>query len=131
MTAEDKSMGSPMKERERLLKQVKEDNQEIGSKGQQLIDIKEKIKQFNEEIRQLDMDLEEHHGEMSQKYKELKQGEENTDTFIETFEETKNQELEQKAQIEANIVTLLEHSSRNINCIKQISSITNQELKMM
>ena len=58
------------------------------------------------------MDLEEHHGEMSQKYKELKQGEENTDTFIETFEETKNQELEQKAQIEANIVTLLEHSSR-------------------
>lgn len=32
--------------------------------------------------------------------------------FIETFEETKNQELERKAQIEANIVALLEHSSR-------------------
>ncbi|XP_064147892.1 intraflagellar transport protein 74 homolog isoform X4 [Loxodonta africana] len=144
MIAEDKSMGSPMEERERLLKQVgrmnifliyqdlvKEDNQEIASMERQLTDIKEKINQFNEEIRQLDMDLEEHQGEMNQKYKELKKREENMDTFIETFEETKNQELERKAQIEANIVALLEHCSRNINRMKQISSITNQELKMM
>ncbi|XP_032334994.1 intraflagellar transport protein 74 homolog isoform X2 [Camelus ferus] len=128
LIAEDKSMGSPMEERERLLKQVKEDNQEIASMERQLTDIKEKINQFNEEIRQLDMDLEEHQGEMNQKYKELKKREEK---FIETFEETKNQEVERKAQIEANIVALLEHSSRNINRMKQISSITNQELKMM
>ncbi|XP_053061000.1 intraflagellar transport protein 74 homolog isoform X2 [Acinonyx jubatus] len=79
MIAEDKSMGSPMEERERLLKQVKEDNQEIASMERQLTDIKEKIKQFNEEIRQLDMDLEEHQGEMNQKYKELKKREENMD----------------------------------------------------
>ncbi|XP_070650289.1 intraflagellar transport protein 74 homolog isoform X1 [Bos indicus] len=138
MIAEDKNMGSPMEERERLLKQVKEDNQEIASMERQLnnifnrlTDIKEKINQFNEEIRQLDMDLEEHQGEMNQKYKELKKREENMDTFIETFEDTKNQELERKAQIEASIVSLLEHSSRNINRMKQISSITNQELKMM
>nr|XP_030686199.1 intraflagellar transport protein 74 homolog isoform X4 [Globicephala melas] len=131
MIAEDKSMGSPMEERERLLKQVKEDNQEIASMERQLTDIKEKINQLNEEIRQLDMDLEEHQGEMNQKYKELKKREENMDAFIETFEETKNQELERKAQIEANIVALLEHCSRNINRMKQISSITNQELKMM
>ncbi|KAB1280551.1 Intraflagellar transport protein 74-like protein [Camelus dromedarius] len=131
LIAEDKSMGSPMEERERLLKQVKEDNQEIASMERQLTDIKEKINQFNEEIRQLDMDLEEHQGEMNQKYKELKKREESMDNFIETFEETKNQEVERKAQIEANIVALLEHSSRNINRMKQISSITNQELKMM
>ncbi|XP_076699481.1 intraflagellar transport protein 74 homolog isoform X2 [Callospermophilus lateralis] len=111
--------------------QVKEDNQEIASMERQLTDIKEKTNQFTEEIRQLDMDLEEHQGEMNQKYKELKKREENMDTFIETFEETKNQELERKAQIEANIVALLEHCSRNINRMKQISSITNQELKMM
>ncbi|KAF6124822.1 intraflagellar transport 74 [Phyllostomus discolor] len=113
MIAEDKSMGSPMEERERLLKQVKEDNQEIASMERQLTDLKEKINQFNEEIRQLDMDLEEHQA------------------FIETFEETKSQELERKAQIEASIVALLEHSSRNINRMKQVSSITNQELKIM
>ncbi|XP_015273636.1 PREDICTED: intraflagellar transport protein 74 homolog, partial [Gekko japonicus] len=51
--------------------------------------------------------------------------------FLESFEDTRNQELERKAQIEANIVALLEHSSRNLNCIKQISSVTNQELKIM
>uniref|UniRef100_A0A452RGG7 Intraflagellar transport 74 n=1 Tax=Ursus americanus TaxID=9643 RepID=A0A452RGG7_URSAM len=134
MIAEDKIMGSPMEERERLLKQVKEDNQEIASMERQLTDIKEKLNQFNEEIRQLDMDLEEHQGEMNQKYKELKKREENMDTFIETFDETKNRELERKAQIEANIVSLLEHCSRvsTVGNLKfAISSITNQELKMM
>uniref|UniRef100_A0A8C5KZ81 Intraflagellar transport 74 n=1 Tax=Jaculus jaculus TaxID=51337 RepID=A0A8C5KZ81_JACJA len=113
MIAEDKSMGSPMEEGERLLKQVKEDNQEIASMERQLTDIREKINQFNEEIRQLDMDLEEHQGEMNQKYKELKKREEHMDNFIETFEETKNQELERKAQLEASIVALLEHCSRS------------------
>ncbi|XP_063465894.1 intraflagellar transport protein 74 homolog isoform X2 [Symphalangus syndactylus] len=131
MIAEDKSIGSPMEEREKLLKQIKDDTQEIASMERQLTDIKEKIDQFNEEIRQLDMDLEEHQGEMNQKYKELKKREERMDAFLETFEETKNQELEQKAQIEANIVALLEHCSRNINLMKQIPSISNQELKMM
>ncbi|KAL8203065.1 UNVERIFIED_CONTAM: hypothetical protein K2H54_038174 [Gekko kuhli] len=131
MIAEDKSMGSPQEERERLLKQVKEDNQEIASMERQLTDIKEKINHLNEGIRQLDMDLEEHQGEKNLKYKELKKREESMDSFLESFEDTRNQELERKAQIEANIVALLEHSSRNLNCMKQISSVTNQELKIM
>ncbi|XP_077673865.1 intraflagellar transport protein 74 homolog isoform X3 [Eretmochelys imbricata] len=113
MIAEDKSMGSPQEERERLLKQVKEDNQEIASMERQLTEIKEKINHFNDVIRRLEMDLEEHQD------------------FLETFEEMKTQELERKAQIEANIVVLLEHSSRNVNRMKQISSVTNQELKIM
>uniref|UniRef100_A0A8C4WHD2 Intraflagellar transport 74 n=1 Tax=Gopherus evgoodei TaxID=1825980 RepID=A0A8C4WHD2_9SAUR len=62
MIAEDKSMGSPQEERERLLKQVKEDNQEIASMERQLTEIKEKINHFNDVIRRLDMDLEEHQG---------------------------------------------------------------------
>ncbi|KAH1168577.1 intraflagellar transport protein 74 homolog isoform X1 [Mauremys mutica] len=131
MIAEDKSMGSPQEERERLLKQVKEDNQEIASMERQLTEIKEKINHFNDVIRRLDMDLEEHQGEKNLKYKELKKREESMDNFLETFEEMKTQELERKAQIEANIVALLEHSSRNVNRMKQISSVTNQELKIM
>ncbi|XP_070598582.1 intraflagellar transport protein 74 homolog [Erythrolamprus reginae] len=131
MIAEDKNMGSPQEERERLLKQVKEDNQEIASMERQLTEIKEKINHLNEGIRQLDMDLEEHQGEKNLKYKELKKREESMDNFLETFEETKNQELERKSEIEANIVALLEHSSRNVSRIKQISSVTNQELKIM
>ncbi|XP_062827935.1 intraflagellar transport protein 74 homolog [Anolis carolinensis] len=131
MILEDKNMGSPQEERERLLKQVKEDNQEIASMERQLTEIKEKIDQINEGIRQVDMDLEEQQGEKNVKYKELKKREESMDNFLESFEETKNQELERKTQIEANIVAILEHSSRNVNRMKQISSVTNQELKIM
>ncbi|XP_077331273.1 intraflagellar transport protein 74 homolog [Lithobates pipiens] len=129
--AEDKGMGTPQEEREKLLKQVKEDNQEMASMERQLTDIKERAKQLSEEMGRLDMDLEEHQGEKKQKYKELKKKEESLDNFFATFEENKNQEMERKSEIEATIVTLLEHSSRNINRMKQISSVTAQELKIM
>ncbi|XP_054253747.1 intraflagellar transport protein 74 homolog isoform X2 [Indicator indicator] len=132
MIAEDKNMESPQEERERLLKQVKDDSQEIASMERQLTEVKEKINHFRKVIQQLDMDLENHQeGEENWKYKELKKREESMDSFLETFEEVKNQELERKAQTEANIVALLEHSSRNVNRMKQISSVTNQELKIM
>ena len=46
--------------------------------------------------------------------------------FIEAFEETKNQELERKAQIEASIVALLEHCSRvSAVCLSQAASFSN------
>ncbi|XP_007890761.1 intraflagellar transport protein 74 homolog isoform X1 [Callorhinchus milii] len=130
--SEDKSMGSPQEERERLLKQVKEDNQEIASMERQLTEMREKINQVTEEIRHLDLDLEEHQeGERNQKYKELKKREETMDAFLDTYEETKTQEFERKVQLEASIVALLEHMSRNMNRMKQISSITANELKSM
>ncbi|NXX38737.1 IFT74 protein, partial [Tricholaema leucomelas] len=136
MIAEDKNMESPQEERERLLKQVgalnvKDDSQEIASMERQLAEVKEKINHFKKVIQRLDMDLENHQGKENWKYKELKKREESMDSFLETFEDVKNQELERKAQIEANIVALLEHSSRNVNRMKQISSVTNQELKIM
>ncbi|NXC25531.1 IFT74 protein, partial [Campylorhamphus procurvoides] len=142
MIAEDKNVESPQEERERLLKQarlnkffvvsvVKDDSQKIASMERQLTEVKEKTNHFKKVIQQLDMDLENHQGEESWKYRELKKREESIDNFLETFEEVKNQEFERKAQIEANIVALLEHSSRNLNHMKQISSVTNQELKIM
>ncbi|XP_042730139.1 intraflagellar transport protein 74 homolog [Lagopus leucura] len=131
MIAEDKNMESPQEERERLLKQVKEENQEIASMERQLAEVRKKTNHFKKVIQQLDMDLEKHQGEENWKYKELKKKEESMDNFLETFEEVKNQELERKAQIETSIIALLEHSSRNVNHMKQISSVTNQELKIM
>uniref|UniRef100_A0AAY5KTJ6 Intraflagellar transport 74 homolog n=1 Tax=Esox lucius TaxID=8010 RepID=A0AAY5KTJ6_ESOLU len=62
MVAEDKSVGSPQEERDRLLKQVKEENQETASMERQLTEIREKMSQINEEIRQIDNDMEEHQG---------------------------------------------------------------------
>ncbi|KAM6033270.1 intraflagellar transport protein 74 homolog isoform 2-T3 [Chlamydotis macqueenii] len=131
MIAEDKNMESPQEERERLLKQVKDDSQEIASMERQLTEVKEKTNHFKKVIQRLDIDLENHQGEENWKYKELKKREESMDSFLETFEEVKNQELERKAQVEANIVALLERSSRNVNRMKQISSVTSQELKIM
>ncbi|NWV97670.1 IFT74 protein, partial [Machaerirhynchus nigripectus] len=137
MIAEDKNMESPQEERERLLKQVrtenvvKDDSQKLASMERQLAEVKEKIDHLKKVIQRLDMDLENPRGEENWKYKELKKREESMDSFLETFEEVKNQELERKAQIEASIVALLEHSSRNLNHMKQISSVTNQELKIM
>ncbi|XP_014739574.1 PREDICTED: intraflagellar transport protein 74 homolog isoform X1 [Sturnus vulgaris] len=131
MIAEDKNMESPQEERERLLKQVKDDSQKIASMERQLAEVKEKTDYFKKVIQRLDMDLESNRGEENWKYKELKKKEESMDNFLETFEDVKNQELERKAQLEANIVALLEHSSRNLNHMKQISSVTNQELKIM
>ncbi|XP_010137044.1 PREDICTED: intraflagellar transport protein 74 homolog [Buceros rhinoceros silvestris] len=131
MIAEDKNLESPQEERERLLKQVKDDSQEIASMERQLTEAKEKTNHFKKVIQRLDMDLENHQGEENWKYKELKKKEESMDNFLESFEEAKNQELERKAQVEASIVALLEHSSRNVNRMKQISSVTNQELKIM
>ncbi|NXR64005.1 IFT74 protein, partial [Rhadina sibilatrix] len=136
MIAEDKNMESPQEERERLLKQarieiVKDDSQKIASMERQLAEVKEKTDYLKKVIQRLDMDLENYQGEENWKYKELKKREESMDNFLETFEDVKNQELERKAQVEANIVALLEHSSRNLNHMKQISSVTNQELKIM
>uniref|UniRef100_A0A8C9N709 Intraflagellar transport 74 n=1 Tax=Serinus canaria TaxID=9135 RepID=A0A8C9N709_SERCA len=107
MIAEDKNMESPQEERERLLKQARIENVVT------LAEVKEKIDYFKKVIQRLDTDLENHRD------------------FLATFEDVKNQELERKAQIEASIVALLEHSSRNLNHMKQISSVTNQELKIM
>ncbi|NXM85879.1 IFT74 protein, partial [Oenanthe oenanthe] len=137
MIAEDKNMESPQEERERLLKQarienvVKDDSQKIASMERQLAEVKEKTDYFKKVIQRLDMDLENNRGEENWKYKELKKKEESMDSFLETFEDVKNKELERKAEIEANIVALLEQSSRNLNHMKQISSVTNQELKIM
>ncbi|NXD04906.1 IFT74 protein, partial [Certhia familiaris] len=137
MIADDKNMESPQEERERLLKQarienvVKDDSQKIASMERQLSEVKEKTGYFKKVIQRLDMDLENRRGEENWKYKELKKREETMDNFLKTFEDVKNQELERKAQIEASIVALLEHSSRNLNHMKQISSVTNQELKIM
>ncbi|XP_026652775.2 intraflagellar transport protein 74 homolog isoform X2 [Zonotrichia albicollis] len=117
--------------KEESLRAVKDDSQKIASMERQLAEVKEKIDYFKKVIQRLDTDLENHRGEENWKYKELKKREESMDNFLATFEDVKNQELERKAQIEASIVALLEHSSRNLNHMKQISSVTNQELKIM
>ncbi|KAI4806756.1 hypothetical protein KUCAC02_017555 [Chaenocephalus aceratus] len=98
MEAEHKS--SPQDERETLLKQVKENNQEIASHGQTvcstslLTEIRERMEQITEQIRQLEQDSEEAQG------------------YMESFEEVRAQEQDKMTQSQENIVSILEHCSR-------------------
>ncbi|XP_057183621.1 intraflagellar transport protein 74 homolog [Triplophysa rosa] len=131
MLAEDRTMGSPQEERERLFKQVKENNQEIASMERQLTDVRDKISSLTEELRQLDANMEEHQGERTQKYRELQKREEEIDSYLNTFEENTSLELQHIRDAQSRIVALLEHSSRNINRMQQLSAVTAQELKSM
>uniref|UniRef100_A0A8C9WFF4 Intraflagellar transport 74 n=1 Tax=Scleropages formosus TaxID=113540 RepID=A0A8C9WFF4_SCLFO len=103
----ESNMNSP-KEREQLLTQV--NNFYMYSR---LTHTQVKIRQVNEKMQQLNSDIEEHQ------------------VTVNSFEDTKAQELERNLQIQAGIVALLEHTSRNMNRINQISSVTASELKSM
>ncbi|XP_041817473.1 intraflagellar transport protein 74 homolog [Chelmon rostratus] len=131
MEAEHKSLGSPQEEREKLFKQVKEDNQEIASMERQLTEIRDRTGQITEEIRQLEQDSEEAQGECRQKYKELKKKEEEIERYLESFEESRAQEQEKMTQSQENIISLLEHCSRNMLRLHQVDTVTASELRNM
>uniref|UniRef100_A0A673ZAM1 Intraflagellar transport 74 n=1 Tax=Salmo trutta TaxID=8032 RepID=A0A673ZAM1_SALTR len=94
MVAEDKSMGSPQEERDRLFKQER-DRLIVVYTDHYLVLI------------------------------HVSTG------FLDSFDETKATEVEKNRQTQAIIVALLEHSSRNMNRMRQISSVTASELKSM
>ncbi|XP_074550125.1 intraflagellar transport protein 74 homolog [Halichoeres trimaculatus] len=131
MEAEHKGLGTPQEEREKLLKQVKEDNQEIASMERQLTEIRDRTTQIIEEIRQLEQDSEETQGECQQRYKELKKKEEDIDRYLGSFEDTRAQEQEKMTQCQENIVSLLEHCSRNMLRLRQVDRVTAGELRNM
>lgn len=97
----------------------------------QLTDVREKISHLTEEMRQLNADMEDHQGERTQKYRELQKKEEEIDLYLNTFEENTSLELQHIRDAQSSIVALLEHSSRNINHLQQLSAVTAQELKSM
>ncbi|XP_056155468.1 intraflagellar transport protein 74 homolog [Lampris incognitus] len=131
MEAEERSLGSPQQERDKLFRQVKDDNQEIASMERQLVEIRDRSSQIAEEIQRLEHNSEEAHGECSQKYKELKKKEEEIDRFLESFEETMAQEQGRTVHSQSSIVSLLEHSSRNMTRLSQVATVTASELRSM
>uniref|UniRef100_A0A3Q2P6M3 Intraflagellar transport 74 n=1 Tax=Fundulus heteroclitus TaxID=8078 RepID=A0A3Q2P6M3_FUNHE len=131
MEAEHKSLGSPQEEREKLLKQVKEDNQEIASMERQLTEIRDRRRQITEDIQNLEQDSAAAQGECQQKYKELRRKEEEIDRFLESFDESKAEEVERLAQCQENIVSLLEHCSRNMLRLRHVDTVTASELRNM
>ncbi|XP_033108162.1 intraflagellar transport protein 74 homolog isoform X2 [Anneissia japonica] len=126
---EEQSKGSPAEERERLLKQVKEDNQEIARIEKQTKDLRGKVESLQDELQELDQELEDHQGEKNSKYKELRKREGTMGEFFESFEETKKLEIERTEVLQRSVVALLGHISRNVGRQKHMP--TPKELARM
>ncbi|XP_068603996.1 intraflagellar transport protein 74 homolog isoform X2 [Brachionichthys hirsutus] len=131
MEEEHEGLGSPQEERDKLLQQVKEDNQEIATMTRQLTEVRDRTGQITEELRQLEQDSEEVQGERQQKYKDLKKKEDEMDRFLDSFDGCKAQEEERTTQSQENIVSLLEHCSRNMLRLQQVATVTASELRSM
>ncbi|CAH8654987.1 unnamed protein product [Dicrocoelium dendriticum] len=129
LLAEEAARDDPERERERLLLQVREDNQEIASIEHQTRETQEKVAQLEEELQLLEQELDENRSERHQKYRELKKREQQIDEFLNTFDEVKALEQSNIAELQANIVGLLESTSRHLMNIKQTSPSVVAALK--
>ncbi|XP_035767996.1 intraflagellar transport protein 74 homolog [Neolamprologus brichardi] len=127
MEAEQKSLGSPQEEREKLFKQVcaLAYRSLLHQRGREGFD------EMSQKLLQTGNSLNISTGECQQKYKELKRKEEEIDRFLESFEESRAQEEERLKQGQENIVSLLEHCSRNMLRLRQVDTVTASELRNM
>ncbi|GAB1600272.1 intraflagellar transport protein 74 homolog, partial [Argonauta hians] len=115
LTEELNSKESPEAERNRLLKQLKLDNQEIATFERQLNSFQSDYERQLDDMQQLEADIQESHSEGYQKYQKLKKKEAVIDEFIQNFEQNKQHEEAAITKAQGNIVSLLEKISQNIN----------------
>ncbi|XP_050727865.1 intraflagellar transport protein 74 homolog isoform X2 [Eriocheir sinensis] len=125
---QNQQRGTPKEEREKLLRQVKEDNSEIATMERQISEVQEQIRQLQDECQQMDQELDENKSERSQKYRELRKREETMDHFLSTFEDAKKEELIRLETLENNNVALLEKLSRHLAHFKQLPSSNEFEI---
>ncbi|OQR67592.1 intraflagellar transport protein 74-like [Tropilaelaps mercedesae] len=100
---EEATKGTPAQERERLLKQVKQDNAQLAGIEAKIQELTQNISRAKEELGQLDNELEDQNSERTAKYRELKKREETMDAFLDTFDQTKAIEIERQEQLKASI----------------------------
>uniref|UniRef100_A0AC35FQA8 Intraflagellar transport 74 n=1 Tax=Panagrolaimus sp. PS1159 TaxID=55785 RepID=A0AC35FQA8_9BILA len=87
----DKS--SPEELRERLVEQIKKDNDEISNMQQVISEFEEKMQQSHEELQEFENEYDIMAGEKNEKYRELRQKEIQIDEFVQNFD-TKKHEIE-------------------------------------
>ncbi|CAI8003174.1 Intraflagellar transport protein 74 homolog [Geodia barretti] len=115
-----KDQETPEQERERLLQQVKADNQEIASMQKSAGEVEEKVALLQEKLHRMEGELEEGMEERSHKYTELCSKEQMITEFLNDFDQNKAAEEEKIQQLEANIVTTLSHISQGMTQSQQL-----------
>ncbi|XP_019857255.1 PREDICTED: intraflagellar transport protein 74 homolog [Amphimedon queenslandica] len=125
-----KEKETPEQERERLLKQVKRDNQEIASLERRSDELRDELDKHQESLRQTEANLDEAQGEKAAKIKELKAKEDERQSYIDSFEDLKKAEMEKLENLQEMIVGVLEHISEAIVESENLPSVSQyQELQ--
>ncbi|XP_065077993.1 intraflagellar transport protein 74 homolog [Ochlerotatus camptorhynchus] len=88
MRDEENNRLSPAQEREKLINEVRSNNQALASIGKQLKIIEDQLNEKKEMLQQIDQDLEEGNSERHIKYKELKKRDEVMSAFMDTFQQS-------------------------------------------
>uniref|UniRef100_A0A182SN48 Uncharacterized protein n=1 Tax=Anopheles maculatus TaxID=74869 RepID=A0A182SN48_9DIPT len=92
---EENNRLSPAQEREKLINDVRSNNQALASIGKQLKIVEDQLIEKKETLQQIDQDLEEGNSERHVKYKELKKRDEVMSSFMDSFKSNMN--LEQQS----------------------------------
>ncbi|XP_058835728.1 intraflagellar transport protein 74 homolog [Topomyia yanbarensis] len=87
MRDEENNRLSPAQEREKLINEVRSNNQALASIGKQLKIIEDQLTEKKEMLQQIDQDLEEGNSERHIKYKELKKRDEVMSAFMDSFQQ--------------------------------------------
>ncbi|RNA12739.1 intraflagellar transport 74 -like protein [Brachionus plicatilis] len=119
---------TPAEEREKLLKQIKDNNQEISSMEKHLSEIKDVIESIRAELeekptQQEDNTSTEEQKEISQKYKELRKREIQMDEFLANYEDNKHAEIDQLYNTRKSIVNYLELISKSVEKMNRESGV--------
>uniref|UniRef100_A0A182YI62 Uncharacterized protein n=1 Tax=Anopheles stephensi TaxID=30069 RepID=A0A182YI62_ANOST len=89
---EENNRLSPAQEREKLINDVRSNNQALASIGKQLKIVEDQLIEKKETLQQIDQDLEEGNSERHVKYKELKKRDEVMSSFMDSFKSNMNLE---------------------------------------
>ncbi|KAI8618335.1 hypothetical protein BC830DRAFT_1061535 [Chytriomyces sp. MP71] len=101
----DKEAGP--QEKNRLLEQVKEDNQETSAMERRIAELEEQAHRLKESLSQMDMDTDPSQNEKTGKYEELVKKDREMQVFIDTFDDRKTDATRQNVIMEKEIVHLL------------------------
>uniref|UniRef100_A0A182PNF5 Uncharacterized protein n=1 Tax=Anopheles epiroticus TaxID=199890 RepID=A0A182PNF5_9DIPT len=105
---EENNRLSPAQEREKLINDVRSNNQALASIGKQLKIVEDQLTEKREILHQIDQDLEEGNSERHVKYKELKKRDEVMSAFMDNFKSNMNQEQQSIDMLKNQITYAIE-----------------------
>jgi len=118
-------------QKEMLLQKVKSDNAEIAEAERQIVEIQEAVRKGRGQLTQLETDLVEANDPKKQKYQELFQRDKEMSELIDTFDESRAEQIDKTAKAQAEIVRLLQAVSRKTEHLQNASGMDSDKYDEM